>query len=283
MTRFSVGDTVGVGCLVDSCRTCPSCRAGLEQYCETGFVGTYNGPDKALGVANPATFVSHGDFSSGPVALCLFGIFAARLTPEFLLREMLVRFGRNAVLILSLLIPILAGLGLNFGIVIGAKSEWGKGYGTEATSLMVQYAFETLNLNRVWLHVYEFNTRGTEAFEKQPARCGSGEIAMRRVLFQEDDVDVGVLGHLHSLAVEQQQKREHHQQRDGKREDHRRLRNRPGDTVGKSQTLKEADQRHRLLRRVGAALERLLVNALLFPEGEDRLFELRKRRVVGDR
>ena len=54
--------------------------------------------------------------------LCLFGIFAARLTPEFLLRELLVRFGRNAVLVLSLLIPILAGLGLNFGIVIGAMA-----------------------------------------------------------------------------------------------------------------------------------------------------------------
>ncbi len=39
---FKVGDTVGVGCLVDSCRTCPSCHDGLEQYCETGFVGTYN-------------------------------------------------------------------------------------------------------------------------------------------------------------------------------------------------------------------------------------------------
>ena len=54
--------------------------------------------------------------------LCLFGIFAARITPEFLVREMLVRFSRNALLVLSLLIPILAGLGLNFGIVIGAMA-----------------------------------------------------------------------------------------------------------------------------------------------------------------
>jgi uncharacterized zinc-type alcohol dehydrogenase-like protein len=35
--------------MVDSCRTCPSCRDGLEQYCEVGFVGTYNGEDKHLG------------------------------------------------------------------------------------------------------------------------------------------------------------------------------------------------------------------------------------------
>jgi simple sugar transport system permease protein len=55
-------------------------------------------------------------------ALCLFGILAAQIAPEFLLREMLVRFSRNALLILSLLIPILAGLGLNFGIVIGAMA-----------------------------------------------------------------------------------------------------------------------------------------------------------------
>src|SRR4051812_6108971 len=39
---FEVGDTVGIGCLVDSCQHCPSCAEGLEQYCETGFTGTYN-------------------------------------------------------------------------------------------------------------------------------------------------------------------------------------------------------------------------------------------------
>jgi uncharacterized zinc-type alcohol dehydrogenase-like protein len=41
---FKVGDTVGVGCMVDSCQHCPSCAEGLEQYCENGFTGTYNGP-----------------------------------------------------------------------------------------------------------------------------------------------------------------------------------------------------------------------------------------------
>jgi uncharacterized zinc-type alcohol dehydrogenase-like protein len=44
VTRFKVGDTVGVGCLVGSCQRCASCADGLEQYCENGFVGTYNGP-----------------------------------------------------------------------------------------------------------------------------------------------------------------------------------------------------------------------------------------------
>ena len=44
--KFSVGDTVGVGCLVDACRTCSSCQSHLEQYCEKGFVGTYNGIER---------------------------------------------------------------------------------------------------------------------------------------------------------------------------------------------------------------------------------------------
>jgi uncharacterized zinc-type alcohol dehydrogenase-like protein len=44
VTRFKVGETVGVGCLVGSCKRCGSCADGLEQYCENGFVGTYNGP-----------------------------------------------------------------------------------------------------------------------------------------------------------------------------------------------------------------------------------------------
>jgi uncharacterized zinc-type alcohol dehydrogenase-like protein len=46
--KFKVGDTVGVGCLVDSCRTCPDCRAGLEQFCH-GMVMTYGSEDKVLG------------------------------------------------------------------------------------------------------------------------------------------------------------------------------------------------------------------------------------------
>lgn len=44
--KFNEGDIVGVGCLVDSCRHCESCDHGLEQYCENGFVGTYNGVGK---------------------------------------------------------------------------------------------------------------------------------------------------------------------------------------------------------------------------------------------
>ncbi len=44
--NFKVGELAGVGCIVDSCRTCSQCEAGEEQYCENGMTGTYNSIDK---------------------------------------------------------------------------------------------------------------------------------------------------------------------------------------------------------------------------------------------
>jgi len=44
VTGFQKGDLVGVGCIVDSCGGCASCREHLEQYCEKGMIGTYNSP-----------------------------------------------------------------------------------------------------------------------------------------------------------------------------------------------------------------------------------------------
>ena len=49
VTKLKVGDLAGVGCLVDSCHTCDSCKNDLEQYCLNGFTGTYNGRDVHLG------------------------------------------------------------------------------------------------------------------------------------------------------------------------------------------------------------------------------------------
>lgn len=47
VTKFTVGDRVGIGCFVDSCRECDECRAGNEQYCTgSGMVGTYNAVDR---------------------------------------------------------------------------------------------------------------------------------------------------------------------------------------------------------------------------------------------
>lgn len=46
VTKYAVGDRVGVGCMVDSCRECEHCQNDLEQYCSSGHVGTYGGVDK---------------------------------------------------------------------------------------------------------------------------------------------------------------------------------------------------------------------------------------------
>ena len=46
VTKYAVGDRVGVGCFVDSCRECSSCLAGQEQYCKRGMIGTYGAVGK---------------------------------------------------------------------------------------------------------------------------------------------------------------------------------------------------------------------------------------------
>lgn len=46
VTKFSVGDKIGVGVFIDSCRTCTSCVQGLQQYCVNGMTGTYNGLER---------------------------------------------------------------------------------------------------------------------------------------------------------------------------------------------------------------------------------------------
>lgn len=58
VAKFSLGDLVGVGCMVDSCRECESCREGLEQYCEKGNIQTYNGHEKYL---NEQTFGGYSE------------------------------------------------------------------------------------------------------------------------------------------------------------------------------------------------------------------------------
>ncbi len=61
VSKFKKGDTVGVGCLVDSCRRCRSCQENLEQHCEQGPIFTYNGPEKQTGG------VTYGGYSRGIV------------------------------------------------------------------------------------------------------------------------------------------------------------------------------------------------------------------------
>jgi len=53
-----------------------------------------------------------------------------------------------------------------FGIFIGDKSFWNHGYGTEATLLTLKHGFETINLNRIYLHVFETNLRAVHVYTK---------------------------------------------------------------------------------------------------------------------
>jgi uncharacterized zinc-type alcohol dehydrogenase-like protein len=71
--KFKAGDLAAVGCMVDSCRTCASCRRGLEQYCENGFTLTYNSPDKHLGG------VTYGGYSD---RIVVDEAFVLKLSPK---------------------------------------------------------------------------------------------------------------------------------------------------------------------------------------------------------
>src|SRR5258708_2251935 len=53
-----------------------------------------------------------------------------------------------------------------FGIAIGERECWGQGHGTEATRLILDHAFGTLNLNRVWLRVAEDNERACRCYKR---------------------------------------------------------------------------------------------------------------------
>ncbi|WP_198971921.1 NAD(P)-dependent alcohol dehydrogenase [Xylophilus sp. ASV27] len=59
VSKFKVGDLVGVGCMVDSCQHCQPCADGLEQYCDNGFTGTYNGPEQGTGANTYGGYSDH--------------------------------------------------------------------------------------------------------------------------------------------------------------------------------------------------------------------------------
>lgn len=58
VTKYNEGDLVGVGCLVDSCGECPTCKDDLEQFCQNGMIMTYGSPDPVMGG------VTHGGYST---------------------------------------------------------------------------------------------------------------------------------------------------------------------------------------------------------------------------
>ena len=68
------------------------------------------------------------------------------------------------------------------GILIGVKSDWGKGYGTEAINILLKYSFEALNLNRVYLRVDTDHPGAITCYQ----RCGfTQEGELRQVCFRE--------------------------------------------------------------------------------------------------
>ena len=58
VSQFKVGQAVGVGCMVDSCKACPACDEHIEQYCENGFTGTYGAPERD---GNGVTYGGYSD------------------------------------------------------------------------------------------------------------------------------------------------------------------------------------------------------------------------------
>jgi RimJ/RimL family protein N-acetyltransferase len=83
-----------------------------------------------------------------------------------------------------------------FGIFIGDKSLWDKGYGTEVLQLFLQHAFDTLNLNRIYLRVFATNARAKRSYEKAGL---VPEGTLRRAVFRNGQyIDVHIMSILRS-------------------------------------------------------------------------------------
>ena len=123
--KFKTGDLAGVGCLVDSCRTCENCNVGLEQYCLNGSIATYNGRGKD-GLATYGGYsnniVVHEDFAlhiSEKLSLATVApLLCAGITTYSPLRHWKVGKGHK------LAVLGLGGLGhmaVKFGVAFGAE------------------------------------------------------------------------------------------------------------------------------------------------------------------
>jgi len=126
VSRFKPGDIVGVGCFVDSCRTCPSCVSGEEQYCDQGMNGTYNGYERdgktpTYGGYSKQIVVDHNYVLSVPSNLPLHAtapLLCAGITTYSPLRKFGVGPGTRAGVI------GLGGLGhmaVKFAVAFGAE------------------------------------------------------------------------------------------------------------------------------------------------------------------
>lgn len=104
---------------------------------------------------------------------------------EEMLQEMMQE-GYNFAIVEKALDELMGSCGLmnvntihgtaELGIFIGNKNHWGKGYGTEACNLLLDFGFNILNLNNIMLAVYDYNQRALACYEK----LGFNEIGRRR-------------------------------------------------------------------------------------------------------
>ncbi len=83
-----------------------------------------------------------------------------------------------------------------FGIHIGEKKFWDQGFGTRALELFIKHGFENLNLNRIWLRVFETNLRAIKAYEKS-GLCQEGRYRQGQFL-EGNYVDVMIMSVLRS-------------------------------------------------------------------------------------
>lgn len=83
VSKVRPGDLVGVGCLVNSCRTCKNCKKGLEQYCENGATGTYNDIDPIDGKVTKGGYSTHQVVQERFVMKIPKGMDLAKAAPLF--------------------------------------------------------------------------------------------------------------------------------------------------------------------------------------------------------
>ena len=126
VTKFSVGDLIGVGVFIDSCRTCASCKQGLQQYCESGMTGTYNtlerdGKSIAYG-GYSNIFVINQDYAVHiPSNLSLSGV-APLLCAGITLYSPLKKWGAKAGMKIGVMgLGGLGHMGVKFAHAMGAE------------------------------------------------------------------------------------------------------------------------------------------------------------------
>mmetsp|Transcript_6425 Transcript_6425/g.16463 ORF Transcript_6425/g.16463 Transcript_6425/m.16463 type:complete len:420 (+) Transcript_6425:67-1326(+) len=83
VTKFAVGDQVGVGCFVDSCLSCKQCDAGEEQYCEKGMTLTYGGEDKHGRATHGPGFEKLGTFGGYSSQMVIHERFAIKIPKSY--------------------------------------------------------------------------------------------------------------------------------------------------------------------------------------------------------